>query len=152
MTPTATVAMDEESVIRLRNAMMRIGRRLRTASADEGMTATQSGVLATLVREGPMRAGDLAGPRAVNPTMLSRVLAHLEEAGLAGARPAPRGRARAPWSRPPRRASACRPACARGARPSCATASASWSPTTWTPSSPPCPRSRRSAGSREPRP
>jgi DNA-binding MarR family transcriptional regulator len=75
--------MDEEGVIRLRNAVLRIGRRLRTSSADEGLTATQSSVLATLVREGPMRAGDLAEAEAVNPTMLSRVLAHLEDEGLA---------------------------------------------------------------------
>ena len=74
--------MDEESVIRLRNAIMRTGRRLRTTAADEGLTATQSGVLATLVRGGPMRAGDLAAAEAVNPTMLSRVLSQLEERGL----------------------------------------------------------------------
>ena len=74
--------MDEETVDRLRNAVMRIARWLRTASADEGLTTTQSGVLATLVREGPMRAGDLAEAEAINPTLLSRVLGHLEEAGL----------------------------------------------------------------------
>lgn len=74
--------MDEESVIRLRNAIMRTGRRLRTTAADEGLTATQSGVLATLVREGPTRPGDLAAAEAINPTMLSRVLAQLEERGL----------------------------------------------------------------------
>jgi DNA-binding MarR family transcriptional regulator len=61
---------------------MRTGRRLRTTAADEGLTATQSGVLATLVRGGPMRAGDLAAAEAVNPTMLSRVLSQLEERGL----------------------------------------------------------------------
>jgi DNA-binding MarR family transcriptional regulator len=82
VTATATVAMDEETVNRLRNAVMRIGRRLRTASADEGLTTTQSGVLAILVRKGPMRAGDLAEAEAINPTLLSRVLGHLEEAGL----------------------------------------------------------------------
>ena len=81
--------MDEESVIRLRNAVMRTGRRLRATAADEGLTATQSGVLATLVREGPMRAGDLAAAEAVNPTMLSRVLAHLEEEGLVERAPHP---------------------------------------------------------------
>ncbi len=83
MTKAPPVAMDEETVDRLRNAVMRIGRWLRTASADEGLTTTQSGVLATLVREGPMRAGDLAEAEAINPTLLSRVLGHLEEAGLA---------------------------------------------------------------------
>ena len=81
--------MDEESVIRLRNAIMRTGRRLRTTAADEGLTATQSGVLATLVREGPMRPGDLAAAEAINPTMLSRVLAHLEGEGLVDRTPHP---------------------------------------------------------------
>jgi DNA-binding MarR family transcriptional regulator len=81
--------MDEESVIRLRNAIMRTGRRLRTTAADEGLTATQSGVLATLVREGPMRAGDLASAEAINPTMLSRVVAHLAEVGLVERAPHP---------------------------------------------------------------
>jgi DNA-binding MarR family transcriptional regulator len=74
--------VDEESVTRLRNAIMRTARRLRTTAPDEGLTATQSGVLATLVREGPRLAGDLAAAEAVNPTMLSRVLAHLEGEGL----------------------------------------------------------------------
>ena len=82
-------SIDEESVIRLRNAIMRTGRRLRATAADEGLTATQSGVLATLVREGPMRAGDLAAAEAVNPTMLSRVLANLEGEGLVERGPHP---------------------------------------------------------------
>jgi DNA-binding MarR family transcriptional regulator len=82
-------SVDEESVNRLRNAIMRTGRRLRTTASDEGLTPTQSSVLATLVREGPHRAGDLAAAEAVNPTMLSRVLAHLEGEGLAERAPAP---------------------------------------------------------------
>lgn len=68
---------------------MRTARRLRTTAPDEGLTATQSGVLATLVREGPRLAGDLAAAEAVNPTMLSRVLAHLEGEGLVERAPAP---------------------------------------------------------------
>jgi DNA-binding MarR family transcriptional regulator len=82
MTAAVPVA-SEESMARLRTAVMRLGRSLRAASAEEGLTPAQSSVLATLVREGPMRAGDLAAAEALNPTMLSRVLAHLEEAGLA---------------------------------------------------------------------
>jgi DNA-binding MarR family transcriptional regulator len=81
--------MDEESVIRLRNAMLRAARRLRTTGDPEGLTATQSSVLATLVREGPRRAGDLAGAEALNPTLLSRILGHLEERGLAAREPDP---------------------------------------------------------------
>jgi DNA-binding MarR family transcriptional regulator len=61
---------------------MLTARRLRAAAAEEGLTPAQSGVLATLVRQGPMRAGDLAAAESVNPTMLSRILGHLEEAGL----------------------------------------------------------------------
>ena len=61
---------------------MLTARRLRAASAEEGLSPAQSGVLATLVRQGPMRAGDLAAAESVNPTMLSRILAHLEGRGL----------------------------------------------------------------------
>ena len=89
MPPTGGPEMDEESVIRLRNAMLRAARRLRTTSDPEGLTATQSSVLATLVREGPLRAGDLAGTEALNPTMLSRILGHLEDRGLAAREPDP---------------------------------------------------------------
>lgn len=89
MTPVDAAAMDEESVMRLRNAVLRVARRLRTASAPEGLTATQSSVLATLVRRGPMRAGDLAEAEALNPTLLSRVLGHLEDRGLAERGPDP---------------------------------------------------------------
>jgi DNA-binding MarR family transcriptional regulator len=62
---------------------MRTARFLRTQAADEGLTVTQSRVLATLVREGPATPGDLAAAEALNPTLLSRVLGHLEGEGLA---------------------------------------------------------------------
>lgn len=89
MDATRPSGIDEEQVVRLRDAVLRLARRLRTASGDEGLTATQSGVLATLVREGPRGAGDLAAAEAVNPTMLSRVLAHLEDEGLVRREPDP---------------------------------------------------------------
>ena len=76
-------------MIRLRDAVLRVGRRLRTSGDPEGLTASQSSVLATLVRRGPMRAGDLAEAEALNPTMLSRVLGHLERRGLAARGPDP---------------------------------------------------------------
>jgi DNA-binding MarR family transcriptional regulator len=81
--------LDDESVYRLRNAVMLTARRLRAAAAEEGLSPAQSGVLATLVRQGPMRAGDLAAAEALNPTMLSRILGHLEEAGLIARGPDP---------------------------------------------------------------
>lgn len=72
---------DEAS--RLRMAAMRLARTLRGASAEEDLTPAQSGVLATLDRQGPVRVGELAAAEGLNPTMLSRVLAALEERGLA---------------------------------------------------------------------
>jgi DNA-binding MarR family transcriptional regulator len=76
-------APDDESVERLRRAVLRLGRELRRTSAEEGLSPAQSSVLATLVRHGPMRAGELSAAEGLNPTMLSRVLAHLDERGLA---------------------------------------------------------------------
>lgn len=76
-----------QAASRLRIAVMRLARTLRTTSAEEGLTPAQSGVLATLVREGTTRAGDLAAAEGVNPTMLSRILGHLEERALVRRRP-----------------------------------------------------------------
>jgi DNA-binding MarR family transcriptional regulator len=78
---------------------MLTARRLRAAAAEEGLSPAQSGVLATLVRQGPMRAGDLAAAEALNPTMLSRIMGHLEEAGLIARAPDP-GDARSTVARP----------------------------------------------------
>ena len=144
-----TVAMDEETVNRLRNAVMRIGRRLRTASADEGLTTTQSGVLATLVREGPdarRRPGRRRGHQPHPP--LPRAGAP-GGGGPGGARRRPRGRALHPRLGHRRRASACWGACARGAPPSWRPASSGWRPTASRPCGRPCPRWRTLAGEGE---
>src|SRR5262245_57073739 len=88
----------EETVTRLRVALLMLARRMRTTSGEEGLTPTQYGVLATLERDGPMRAGDLASTEALNPTMLSRVLGHLEDRGLVE-RSADAGDRRSTWAR-----------------------------------------------------
>ena len=85
---------------------MHTARRLRAAAAEEGLSPAQSGVLATLVRQGPMRAGDLAAAESVNPTMLSRILGHLEEARAHRARARPGRTPAAPSPAPRPRASA----------------------------------------------
>ena len=109
-------AMDEENVIRLRNAVLRVARRLRTSGDPEGLTATQSSALTTLVREGPMRAGDLAEAEALNPTLLSRILGRSRSAASppAGPTPTTAGHHRAPH---PGRAPPGRSGCARAGRP-----------------------------------
>jgi DNA-binding MarR family transcriptional regulator len=63
-------------------AVGRLARELRTISAAEGLSPTESGVLAILDRSGAMRAGDLAEAEAINPTLLSRVVGRLEDADL----------------------------------------------------------------------
>lgn len=74
--------MTDDEIARLRTAVLRVARRMRRLSAEEGLTPAQSGLLATLVRQGPTRAGDLAACEGLNPTMLSRMLGALEEQGL----------------------------------------------------------------------
>lgn len=86
---TPRTTPDAERAERLRNAILFTARWLRTASASEDLSPAQSSVLATLVRRGPTRPRDLAAAEALNPTMLSRVAAHLETAGLVGRDPDP---------------------------------------------------------------
>jgi DNA-binding MarR family transcriptional regulator len=80
-------APSEESVARLRRAVLRLGRDLRRTSAEESLSPAQSSALATVVRDGPLRSGDLAAAEGLNPTMLSRILAHLEERELVARAP-----------------------------------------------------------------
>ena len=62
----------------------RLSRRLRptTAAASAGLTPTRVSVLLHVVREGQVRLSELAETEGINPTMLSRVVADLSEAGL----------------------------------------------------------------------
>ena len=62
--------------------MGRLSRRLRETRAGSGLTPTQISVLFTIVRLGPVTMTALAEREALNPTMLSRVVTGLCEAGL----------------------------------------------------------------------
>ena len=55
----------------------------------DALTPTQASVLATVAREGPVRISELAEIEGVNPTMLSRIVGKLEDAGLLLRRPDP---------------------------------------------------------------
>lgn len=70
------------SASRLRAVVGRLSRRLRPTLAGTGMTPTGLSVLATVVRRGPLRISRLAEAEGLNPTMLSRVIADLADAGL----------------------------------------------------------------------
>ena len=71
-----------EDVNRLRIALARIARALAKQNAEEGLSPTQSSVLGTVVRDGPVGLGELAECEGINPTMLSRIVGKLDERGL----------------------------------------------------------------------
>jgi DNA-binding MarR family transcriptional regulator len=96
----ATPALDLDTAVRLRVAIGRLSRRLRTTAAGTaaGLTPTRISVLLSVVREGPIRLSALAAAESLNPTMLSRVISDLVEAGLL-ARTSDDGDRRAAWVR-----------------------------------------------------
>jgi DNA-binding MarR family transcriptional regulator len=79
-----TPLLDVETAGRLRAAIGRAQRQLRStpAATAAGLTASKISVLFTVLRLGPIRLSELAAEEAINPTMLSRVVSGLTEAGL----------------------------------------------------------------------
>lgn len=69
-----------ELAARLRLAIGRIGRRMRTDSG-VGPTPSQVSALATIDRHGPIRIGDLAARERVTAPTMTRVVAVLEQQG-----------------------------------------------------------------------
>jgi DNA-binding MarR family transcriptional regulator len=75
-------AMDTDTIDRLRGALTRISRRIDRQVSGGGLTSTQLSVLASVSVRGPIVLGELADAEGINPTMLSRVVGKLEDAGL----------------------------------------------------------------------
>jgi DNA-binding MarR family transcriptional regulator len=75
-------AAEVEPTARLRAVLGKLSRRLRPTLAGSGLTPSEISVLFTIVRFGPLRLSELAEIERLNPTMLSRVVAQLTEAGL----------------------------------------------------------------------
>jgi DNA-binding MarR family transcriptional regulator len=71
-----------EASERLRAVIGRLSRRLRPTVAGSELTPSQISVLFTVVRLGPVRLSELAEIESLNPTMLSRIAAHLCDSGL----------------------------------------------------------------------
>lgn len=80
---------DADDVARLRIALARVSRQLDRHSRGGSLSTTQASVLASTAKHGPVRISDLAEFEGVNPTMLSRIVAKLEDAGLLRRRPDP---------------------------------------------------------------
>jgi DNA-binding MarR family transcriptional regulator len=74
--------MDTELVARLRGVIPRLARQLNETSTGEGLTPTQYSVLALVRVRGPLGLAELTELEGLNPTMLSRVVKALDEAGL----------------------------------------------------------------------
>jgi DNA-binding MarR family transcriptional regulator len=78
---TANVATTQLAS-QLRQAVLRLTRRLRSQRADVSVTITQLMALGTLVKHGPMSAGELAAHERVQPPSMTKILVALEEHGL----------------------------------------------------------------------
>lgn len=74
---------------RLRLAVVRLNRRLRAQRTDSTVTLTQMSALSCLKKSGPMTPGELAAKERVQPPSMTRVIAALEEHGLATRAPHP---------------------------------------------------------------
>jgi DNA-binding MarR family transcriptional regulator len=77
-----TLEIDAELVARLRATIGRLARQMRLSAAHAGLTPTQMSVFNSVVRHSPVRLAELQAIESVNPTMLSRVVGKLEDAGL----------------------------------------------------------------------
>jgi DNA-binding MarR family transcriptional regulator len=74
--------VDAETVTRLRRVVGRLARQLNASATGEGLTPTQASVLGLVASRGPISIARLADLEQINPTMLSRVIGHLDTAGL----------------------------------------------------------------------
>jgi DNA-binding MarR family transcriptional regulator len=74
--------MESQDAERLRRAVVKLGRRLNEASTAVGLTPTQSSVLSVIAHRGSVSSAEIVKAEGINPSMLSRLLAQLEERGL----------------------------------------------------------------------
>jgi DNA-binding MarR family transcriptional regulator len=83
-------SQDAEMVSELRIGVTRLSRRLRSERPDDdSLTPSQLAVLGTLIRNGPMRPGELAAAEKIQPPSMTRILAHLFEEGMIDKTPDP---------------------------------------------------------------
>jgi DNA-binding MarR family transcriptional regulator len=82
--PATTTPLDLDTAARLRATIGRLARRLRTTESGTaaGLTPTRISILLHVVRAGSVRLSELAAAEGINPTMLSRVVSDLADAGL----------------------------------------------------------------------
>ena len=81
-TPAFDSAVDPEIAVRLRIVFSRLARQLNLSAAAIGLSPTQLAIFTAIARHGPVGLGRLAEAESVNTSMLSRVVAKLESAGI----------------------------------------------------------------------
>lgn len=86
--PSPTATVDTEQAARLRLAVGRLARQLRRRSS-AGLTLTQLSALASVERLQPVRLSDLAAREGVAAPTMTRIAAHMVEAGLCERRHCP---------------------------------------------------------------
>jgi DNA-binding MarR family transcriptional regulator len=84
MNNTTRVPTEKESQLaeQLRGALGRLNRSLRLTHVESDLSSSQREVLMAIARAGSLRLSDLAREEGLNPTMLSRIVAKLEAAGM----------------------------------------------------------------------
>ncbi|NNN09764.1 MAG: MarR family transcriptional regulator, partial [Acidimicrobiaceae bacterium] len=80
--PATSAQIDTEAIDRLRTVLSKANRQLRLTYSDAEMSPSQREVFTAIVRDGPLRLSELAANEAINTTMLSRIVAKLEEREL----------------------------------------------------------------------
>jgi DNA-binding MarR family transcriptional regulator len=78
MRPTLNTTIrhnDTDQMARLRAVIGRLSRRLRPTSAGSELTPSETSILFTIVKLGPLGLSEVAEIESVNPTMLSRITA-----------------------------------------------------------------------------
>jgi DNA-binding MarR family transcriptional regulator len=100
-TTTEPVSTEPDPATRLRAVIGKLSRRLRPTVAGSGLTPSQTSVLFSVARLGPLGLSEISEIEGINPTMLSRIVAGLCEAGLISREPDPHDRRAAQVSATP---------------------------------------------------
>jgi DNA-binding MarR family transcriptional regulator len=74
--------VDKDSAARLHDSVARLARRFNVSATQQGLSPTQASILGLIVTKGPIALPDLVRIEGVHPTMLSRVVSKLVDAGL----------------------------------------------------------------------
>jgi DNA-binding MarR family transcriptional regulator len=85
----STLPDEIDPTTRLRAVIGRLSRRLRPTVAGSGLTPSQTSVLFTVARLGPLGLTEISEIEGINPTMLSRITARLCRSELISREPDP---------------------------------------------------------------